>query len=361
MKRLVRAVVVLLCLAALLTSLHCTTTEETPGDATPSDTTSPVISSVNASDFTTSSVTIGWLSDENATSQVEYGTTSSYGSSSALDSNLVTTHSVSLTGLTAGTTYHYRVNSRDAAGNESASGDYMLGVCSIIGPTVSNLAVFEITGTSAKITWTTDYPSTSQVEYGPASYRITTSPLDSTLVISHSLTLAGLIQGTYYYYKVKSKDACGNEGCSTAWENFVTPAQQNLKVGQSAQNANQRVTLKWAVRTEEYYWLQGWGDAGRYLAPPGEIFIIISAEVVNLGIEDFFAHQGYFSVIDSLGNKYGTKPMYLRDAFVQAHLWTGEWTSGKIAFSVPIDATGLVLAYDLGNDLSGPMPATWVL
>jgi len=237
----------------------------------------------------------------------------------------------------------------------------MLGVCSIIGPTVSNLAVVEITGTSAKITWTTDYPSTSQVEYGPASYRITTSPLDSTLVISHSLTLAGLIQGTYYYYKVKSKDACGNEGCSTAWENFVTPAQQNLKVGQSAQNANQRVTLKWAVRTEEYYWLEGWGDGGRYLAPPGEIFIIISAEVVNLGIEDFFAHQGYFSVIDSLGNKYGTKPMYLRDAFVQAHLWTGEWTSGKIAFSVPIDATGLVLAYDLGNDLSGPMPATWVL
>jgi hypothetical protein len=35
----------------------------------------------------------------------------------------VTNHSVTLSGLTANTTYHYRVRSKDAAGNQAASGD----------------------------------------------------------------------------------------------------------------------------------------------------------------------------------------------------------------------------------------------
>lgn len=35
----------------------------------------------------------------------------------------MTSHSVELTGLTQNTTYHYRVRSKDAAGNEAESGD----------------------------------------------------------------------------------------------------------------------------------------------------------------------------------------------------------------------------------------------
>jgi hypothetical protein len=40
-----------------------------------------------------------------------------------LASTLVTAHSVTLTGLTAGATYHYRVKSRDAAGRLQMSLD----------------------------------------------------------------------------------------------------------------------------------------------------------------------------------------------------------------------------------------------
>jgi hypothetical protein len=46
-----------------------------------------------------------------------------YGLSSALDSQLVTDHAVTLTAVTPATTYHYQVVSRDLAGNETASGD----------------------------------------------------------------------------------------------------------------------------------------------------------------------------------------------------------------------------------------------
>ena len=73
------------------------------------------ISAVTAT-TTTTTATITWTTAVPANSQITYGTTTSYGSSSALNSNLVTTHSAALTSLTAGTTYHYRVLSADSTG-----------------------------------------------------------------------------------------------------------------------------------------------------------------------------------------------------------------------------------------------------
>jgi hypothetical protein len=57
---------------------------------------------------------------------VEYGVTDEYGSFTTLDTDMVTSHSVELSGLKAGQTYHYRVISRDASGNETVSPDFTL-------------------------------------------------------------------------------------------------------------------------------------------------------------------------------------------------------------------------------------------
>jgi hypothetical protein len=73
------------------------------------------ISAVTATPATTTAA-ITWTTVVPANSQIAYGTTTSYGSSSALNSNLMTAHSASLTSLTAGTTYHYRVLSADSTG-----------------------------------------------------------------------------------------------------------------------------------------------------------------------------------------------------------------------------------------------------
>src|SRR5207237_2868725 len=51
------------------------------GSTAPADTTPPVISNVAASGLTLSSATITWNTNEAADSQVEYGTTTAYGSS----------------------------------------------------------------------------------------------------------------------------------------------------------------------------------------------------------------------------------------------------------------------------------------
>lgn len=97
------------------------------------DVTPPTIGSVTATEITENSALITWTTNEVASTQVNYGLTTSYGSTTALNATLVTAHAQILTGLSALTTYHYRVRSTDAAGNEGVSGDFSF-------TTLSNLA-----------------------------------------------------------------------------------------------------------------------------------------------------------------------------------------------------------------------------
>jgi hypothetical protein len=73
------------------------------------------ISNVTAS-ITSVTSSITWTTSVNTTGQVDYGPTDQYGST-ATDTNLSTSHSVSLSGLLANTAYHFRVSSTDENGN----------------------------------------------------------------------------------------------------------------------------------------------------------------------------------------------------------------------------------------------------
>mgnify|MGYP001202659464 CR=1 FL=1 len=63
----------------------------------------------------TTSFTVTWTTDEPSDSRLEYGPTTAYGAAVAAAA-MVTSHSVSVTGLAAGTTYHFRAGSTDACG-----------------------------------------------------------------------------------------------------------------------------------------------------------------------------------------------------------------------------------------------------
>ncbi len=182
------------------------------------DTTPPVISGVYTSNITTTEATINWTTDEDSDSQVEYGTTVSYGYTTVLNSTLETVHSEGLSGLSPSTQYHYRVLSKDASGNISTSSDYTfttLDVADTIAPVISNVQASNIQSSSATITWTTDEAATSQVEYGlNTSYGFLTI-LDSNLVTTHSVDIAGLSSFTTYDFRVRSKDAADNEKLSS--------------------------------------------------------------------------------------------------------------------------------------------------
>jgi parallel beta-helix repeat protein len=87
------------------------------------DVSSPILMSISSGTAGQTTATITWSTNEGATSRVEYGPTDAYGSFTTIDSNLVTSHSVALVGLTSNTTYHYRILSSDASSNAAVSID----------------------------------------------------------------------------------------------------------------------------------------------------------------------------------------------------------------------------------------------
>ncbi|MCR4256723.1 MAG: fibronectin type III domain-containing protein, partial [Candidatus Uhrbacteria bacterium] len=139
-----------------------------PGGGGPpsADGTAPVISNIQVINITTSTATVIWNTDEPAMGTVEYGLTPAYGSS-ASHAGLSTSHSVNVTGLDPDTEYNFRVISSDAVGNTAQSGNLTFRTSPPpTPPVISNILVINITDSSAVVTWRTDIPSSSFVEFG---------------------------------------------------------------------------------------------------------------------------------------------------------------------------------------------------
>ena len=110
----------------------------------------PVISAVSVSAVSNSSATITWTTDKVADSQVAYGLTATYGTLSPLQAALVIPHSVLLSGLTAATTYHFQVRSRDAQGNLAGSVDATF----TTGASLFGVPLLKLTGERAELSGT---------------------------------------------------------------------------------------------------------------------------------------------------------------------------------------------------------------
>lgn len=92
-------------------------------------------------------------------------------------------------------------------------------------PIIKDVLASSETEASAVITWTTNEPSNSQVEYGKTTEYGLTATSDE-LTTTHSITLSGLEPNTAYYYVVKSRDKAGNETSSTE-NTFITPQEKS--------------------------------------------------------------------------------------------------------------------------------------
>jgi hypothetical protein len=80
---------------------------------------------------------------------------------------------------------------------------------------------------SATITWSTDEPATSMVEYGTTSGGPYTKVNDTILHTAHSVTLTGLTPGQTYYFVVSSYDGQAN-GSSAAESSFTTTCTSGM-------------------------------------------------------------------------------------------------------------------------------------
>jgi hypothetical protein len=187
----------------------------TPG----SGSSGPVISSMAATSITTNTTTIVWTTDVGASSQVEYGTTTGYGNQTALDANLVTSHAVSLTGLTTGTLYHCRVRSKNSSGVETVSADFAFQTSSVVDtipPTISITAPANGATVSSTVSVTanaSDNVGVTSVQFlldgANLGSAITTSPYSGSWNTTSSANGAHTLTA-------QARDAAGNVGNAAA-------------------------------------------------------------------------------------------------------------------------------------------------
>lgn len=173
------------------------------------DTTAPTISGQTATNITGSTAQVTWATNEAATSRVEYGLTTSYGSTTALDPTLVTAHSVALTALAPNTTFNYRVRSIDAAGNEriGTNGTFKTAATpDNTPPTIpTGLTTTAITSTQINLSWTASTDNVAVTGY--QVFRNGTQVGTST---TNTFSDTGLSPSTLYSYTVRAVDAALN-------------------------------------------------------------------------------------------------------------------------------------------------------
>lgn len=206
------------------TTISCGHTFTTEAEAVEEgDTNPPEILSIEVSSVSHTEATISWTTDEPTDGQIEYGTSVNYGSFSEIYGTFSTKHSITLSNLDPNTEYHYRIRTRDEAGNETVSFDETFTTGTTPGdepiqndatqndsadiPAVqfSFIEVAYIDTDTATITWITDVPSDSQVAYGNTVLLGSITTVNSELVTEHSVTLENLESGTNYVFRVRSK------------------------------------------------------------------------------------------------------------------------------------------------------------
>jgi hypothetical protein len=212
------------------------------------DQTPPLLSNVQVSNVTYNGALITWTTDEAATSQIDYGPSTTYDLSSTTQTDYVTSHRVELKGLSASLPYFYRVVSQDRLGNEARNTSLRTFTTAapppppapkptptpISTPTpiptptpvptprptpnipvISALTVKPISGQRVQVSWHTDIPTTSRLEYGrfqrSGKTRVVPVRKDGgpVLVTAHTLASEKLASGRAYFIRVTNKHPDG--------------------------------------------------------------------------------------------------------------------------------------------------------
>jgi hypothetical protein len=196
----------------------------------------PVISSIEfepLEDEASTAVRVTWNTNVPTSSTVNYQGSGVQQESSTSD--LVTSHSMVLTGLASSTDYVFSIQGRDQYGNLAASEDqHWKSSYDTRPPAVSDIGLSMTTtdnvgNTRAQliVTWKTDEPATSQVSYDKSNKKTLSkkTPLDTEPTTNHVVVISNLDLADIYKVQIISKDISGNTAYGTPTM-VVTPDKE---------------------------------------------------------------------------------------------------------------------------------------
>ncbi len=134
---------------------------------------------------------ITWATAVPSTSQVEYGPTTVYGNTTVLAPAQVGMHSVTLSGLQAGT-YHFRVRSNDSDAVMAAGLDYTLVLSLPVSLSVSPASVSVVSGKAQQLTATVNNTQNPSVIWSATAGKVSSSGLFTAPTVT-SMTQVNVI------------------------------------------------------------------------------------------------------------------------------------------------------------------------
>ena len=242
----------------------------------------PIISNVHIVEVEHDSALIEWVTNKEADSLINYGLDRNYGMVRDPGADKVE-HRLLLDGLLSGTTYHFRVTSRDPDGNQSVSSDYQFtteGVSEVIStdqPTVDRVSDViddvvdvddlveireiiqdritevsdelviigdphvEVSEQSALVRWSTNRPAQSEVvfeeeaTFDENTQMYSRSQSSAVESMEHEVELLGLTPATTYHFRAVARDSAGVEirsGDNTFTTDALSPDIQNIELVQ---------------------------------------------------------------------------------------------------------------------------------
>ncbi|MCM2339445.1 MAG: fibronectin type III domain-containing protein [Burkholderiales bacterium] len=193
------------------------------------------VTSVTGGNIKSTSARITWTTDDFTNSLLEYGiiapgTEGAYNLSKT-NSEKVLNHSIYIDNLTPSTTYYFKTTSVNLDNEDTIVESSFT---TTAGPVTTGVSSSAVTDTTATITWTTDIPASSYVNYSKDSSLASPTRFGTAeLTTDHSVALTGLDAGSNYYYYVDGTDTDGNNGENAnagSYYTFTTAADQTAPV-----------------------------------------------------------------------------------------------------------------------------------
>ena len=159
------------------------------------------------------SATITWTTSANAATFVKYGTNANDLDQKSAQGGGERSHSVTLSNLTPGTTYHYAIMTDDNSIRQrgefkttgTASASTGTSEANPSGNVITTTPSVTPQSTSATITWTTNKNGANRIAYGTNPNNLDQKWFEPGGSTNHSATLSNLQPGTTYYFAIETR------------------------------------------------------------------------------------------------------------------------------------------------------------
>lgn len=302
---------------------------------------------------TSSSIPLVWT--DNATNEDHYYVERKLTTDSNYSGNILAELSANVTtytdtGVTAGTTYDYRVKA--CLGTSCSGYVYLIGVSSASGDTTAPTTPTGLTATSTSasqiiLNWTA---STDNV--GVTGYKIYRNGSYLFTITTPNLTETSLSAGTTYSYYIKAVDAAGNESASSATVSATTHSSGGGGGGDTtapttptglgaAPMSSSQINLTWTASTDNI------GVTGYKIYRNGSyLFTVTTTNLTETGLTAATTYSYYIKAVDAAGNESG------QSTTVSATTLTGGSGGSGGDWTAPTTPTGLVATKNYHNEVN---------